>query len=146
MRKNACRYRTEAAAAGPYTRVGGIRDLCTGNRHLYDIHNHVHGRPAAVESTAPLHEPQSMARRPCVSEHRRDAVQSPRAAPFLRHERIRGIRALVGGATWILATHRMPCIHGLVRNLDFNSGFCGTTQLNLEHVVNVLELPPESNP
>src|SRR5262245_10714527 len=56
------------------------------------------------------------------------------------------IRALVGGATSILATQRMLCIHGRVRNLDFNSGFYGTTQLNLEHVVNVLELPPASNP
>src|SRR5262245_6260998 len=56
------------------------------------------------------------------------------------------IRALVGGATSILATHRVPCIQGLVRNLDYNSGFYGTTQLNLEHVINVIELPPASNP
>ena len=33
------------------------------------------------------------------------------------------MRALVGGVTSILATHAVPCIHGLVRNLDFNSGF-----------------------
>jgi hypothetical protein len=36
--------------------------------------------------------------------------------------------------------------HGLVRNLDYNSGFYGTTQLNLEHTFNVLDLPPASAP
>src|SRR5262245_11722388 len=51
------------------------------------------------------------------------------------------LRALVGGATSIMATQRMPCIHGLVRNLDFNSGFYGTTQLDREHIVNVPQLP-----
>jgi len=56
------------------------------------------------------------------------------------------IRALVGGATSILSTHRVPCIHGLVRNLDYNSGFYGMTQLDLEHVINVIDLPPASNP
>jgi 5-methylthioadenosine/S-adenosylhomocysteine deaminase len=47
------------------------------------------------------------------------------------------LRALVGGTTSIMATHRFACIHGLVRNLDFNSGFYGTTQLNREHIFNV---------
>jgi 5-methylthioadenosine/S-adenosylhomocysteine deaminase len=52
------------------------------------------------------------------------------------------LRALVGGTTSIMATQSKPCIHGLVRNLDFNSGFYGTTELNLEHILNVIDLPP----
>jgi 5-methylthioadenosine/S-adenosylhomocysteine deaminase len=56
------------------------------------------------------------------------------------------MRALVGGTTSILATRANLCIHGLVRNLDYNSGFYGTTELNLEHIINVLDLPPASDP
>src|SRR6188474_66653 len=56
------------------------------------------------------------------------------------------LRALVGGTTSIMTTQQQPCIHGLVRNLDYNSGFYGTTQLNLEHTYNVLDLPPASAP
>src|SRR5262245_17524307 len=56
------------------------------------------------------------------------------------------LRALVGGTTSIMASQRVACIHGLVRNLDFNSGFYGTTELDREHIVNVLHLPPASNP
>src|SRR5262245_9538290 len=55
------------------------------------------------------------------------------------------LRALVGGTTSIMATQREPCIHGLVRNLDFNSGFYGTTELDREHIFNVLTLPPASD-
>ena len=55
------------------------------------------------------------------------------------------LRALVGGTTSIMTTHPQPCIRGLVRNLDYNSGFYGTTQLNLEHTFNVLDLPPASD-
>jgi hypothetical protein len=56
------------------------------------------------------------------------------------------MRALVGGVTSILADHAVPCIHGLVRNLDFNSGFYGTTELDREHVVSAIEIPPASDP
>jgi len=56
------------------------------------------------------------------------------------------MRALVGGTTSILATHPVPCMHGLVRNLDYNSGFYGTTELNLEHIINSTALPPASQP
>jgi hypothetical protein len=56
------------------------------------------------------------------------------------------LRAIVGGTTSIMTTQQESCIHGLVRNLDFNSGFYGTTQLNLEHTYNVLDLPPASAP
>ena len=55
------------------------------------------------------------------------------------------LRALVGGTTSILATRQVSCIHGLVRNLDYNSGFYGTTELNREHVYNVLRLPSASD-
>jgi 5-methylthioadenosine/S-adenosylhomocysteine deaminase len=57
------------------------------------------------------------------------------------------LRALIGGATSILATAPAPCIHGLVRNLDFNSGFYGTTELDREHIYNVsgFRLPPPSD-
>jgi 5-methylthioadenosine/S-adenosylhomocysteine deaminase len=56
------------------------------------------------------------------------------------------LRALAGGTTSLMVTQPQPCINGLVRNLDFNSGFYGTTELNREHVFNVLDLPPASNP
>jgi hypothetical protein len=56
------------------------------------------------------------------------------------------LRALVGGTTSILATRKQSCIHGLVRNLDWNSGFYGTTELHLEHVHNEIDLPPASRP
>jgi hypothetical protein len=57
------------------------------------------------------------------------------------------LRALVGGVTSILATTAASCIHGLVRNLDFNSGFYGTTELDREHIYNVggFRLPPPSD-
>ena len=57
------------------------------------------------------------------------------------------LRALVGGTTSIMATAPLPCIHGLVRNLDFNSGFYGTTELNREHIFNVSpnDFPPASD-
>ena len=56
------------------------------------------------------------------------------------------LRALVGGTTSVMTTQPQPCIQGMVRNLDYNSGFYGTTQLNLEHTYNVLDLPPASAP
>jgi 5-methylthioadenosine/S-adenosylhomocysteine deaminase len=58
------------------------------------------------------------------------------------------LRALVGGTTAIMATRPQPCVHGLVRNLDFNSGFYGTTELDREHLYNVapVEFPPPSDP
>lgn len=55
------------------------------------------------------------------------------------------MRALVGGTTSILTTHSVPCVHGLVRNLDYNSGFYGTTELNLEHILTA-RLPSASQP
>ena len=57
------------------------------------------------------------------------------------------LRALVGGTTSVMATRSFPCIHGLVRNLDFNSGFYGTTELDREHIFNVagFRLPPPSD-
>src|SRR5215218_9864450 len=56
------------------------------------------------------------------------------------------LRALAGGTTSIMTTQAELCIRGMVRNLDYNSGFYGTTQLNLEHTYNVLDLPPANAP
>ncbi|MGH9867961.1 MAG: amidohydrolase family protein [Candidatus Polarisedimenticolia bacterium] len=56
------------------------------------------------------------------------------------------MRALAGGATSILATQRVACIRGLVRNLDYNSGFYGTTELNREHILNIVDVPPAGDP
>jgi 5-methylthioadenosine/S-adenosylhomocysteine deaminase len=54
------------------------------------------------------------------------------------------LRALVGGTTSIMATHgEHPCVHGLVRNLDYNSGFYGTTELDREHIINVIGIPQD---
>jgi 5-methylthioadenosine/S-adenosylhomocysteine deaminase len=55
------------------------------------------------------------------------------------------MRALVGGVTSILATHGVPCIHGLVRNLDANSGFYGTTELDRERIISAIEIPPATD-
>ncbi|MGK2962284.1 MAG: amidohydrolase family protein [Gemmatimonadaceae bacterium] len=57
------------------------------------------------------------------------------------------LRALVGGTTAIMATSPRQCVHGLVRNLDFNSGFYGTTELDREHIYNVApgDFPPPTN-
>ena len=57
------------------------------------------------------------------------------------------LRALVGGTTAIMATHAAPCIHGLVRNLDYNSGFYGTTELDRERIYNAdsFRFPPASD-
>lgn len=55
------------------------------------------------------------------------------------------LRALAGGVTSILATHRVGCIHGLVRNLDYNSGFYGTTELDREHIISAVEMPPATD-
>jgi 5-methylthioadenosine/S-adenosylhomocysteine deaminase len=56
------------------------------------------------------------------------------------------LRALVGGTTSSMTTRSAPCIRGLVRNLDYHSGFYGTTELDREHVFNVLALPPAGDP
>jgi len=54
------------------------------------------------------------------------------------------LRALVGGTTSIMATHgEHPCVHGLVRNLDYNSGFYGSTELDREHIIDVIGIPQD---
>jgi len=57
------------------------------------------------------------------------------------------LRALVGGTTSIMATRSFACIRGLVRNLDYNSGFYGTTELDREHIFNAagFRLPPPTD-
>lgn len=56
------------------------------------------------------------------------------------------MRALVGGETSTIGTYAEPCIHGLVRNLEYDSGFYGPTQLNLEHILYIIHAPPASDP
>ena len=58
------------------------------------------------------------------------------------------LRALVGGTTSIMTTQAAPCIHGLVRNLDYNSGFYGSAELDREHVFSAagFHLPAPSDP
>ncbi len=56
------------------------------------------------------------------------------------------LRGLVGGTTSVMVTRPQSCIHGFVRNLDHNSRFYGTTELNRERIFNVLDLPPASDP
>ena len=55
------------------------------------------------------------------------------------------LRALVGGTTSIMTTHEFSCIHGLVRNLDYNSGFYGTTELDREHIIDAIGVPLASD-
>jgi hypothetical protein len=55
------------------------------------------------------------------------------------------LRALVGGTTSIMTTHQFSCIHGLVRNLDYNSGFYGTTELDREHIIDAIGVPLASD-
>ena len=56
------------------------------------------------------------------------------------------LRGLVGGTTSIMATQPVPCIHGLVRNLDRNSGFYGTTELNSSTSSTCSAFPPATDP
>jgi 5-methylthioadenosine/S-adenosylhomocysteine deaminase len=56
------------------------------------------------------------------------------------------LRALVGGTTSILATASDSCILGLVRNLDFNSGFYGFLESDRQHIRNAIEARPKTKP
>src|SRR5215218_7838883 len=56
------------------------------------------------------------------------------------------LRALVGGTTSILTTAPDGCISGLVRNLDFNSGFYGPFESDRQHIRNAIEARPQTNP
>jgi 5-methylthioadenosine/S-adenosylhomocysteine deaminase len=56
------------------------------------------------------------------------------------------LRALVGGTTSIMATHGFACVHGLVRNLDVNSGFYGTVEIGRERIIDVIGVPLASDP
>jgi cytosine/adenosine deaminase-related metal-dependent hydrolase len=56
------------------------------------------------------------------------------------------LRALVGGTTSILATANSNCIRGLVRNLDFSSGFYGFFTRDSAHIDSVVNLQPATDP
>ena len=78
----------------------------------------------------------------------REPIETLAASHFCDMNAWGELRALVGGTTSIMATRPYPCVHGLVRNLDFNTGFYGTTELNREHIFNAApgDLPPPSDP
>ncbi|HSB53114.1 MAG TPA: amidohydrolase family protein, partial [Gemmatimonadales bacterium] len=75
----------------------------------------------------------------------RDPFERLSAAHFCDMNAWGELRALVGGTTSIMATQPDACIHGLVRNLDLNSGFYGTSELDREHIINVLGVPPATD-
>lgn len=54
------------------------------------------------------------------------------------------LRALVGGTTAIAATAASPCVHGIVRNIDVDSGLHPPP--DHERVLNVLAAPPATDP
>jgi cytosine/adenosine deaminase-related metal-dependent hydrolase len=56
------------------------------------------------------------------------------------------LRALAGGATSVLATANAGCIRGLVRNLDYASGFYGPLEPDSTHILNGIEARPSTDP
>jgi len=56
------------------------------------------------------------------------------------------LRAMAGGTTSILATAGSRCIRGLVRNLDYSSGFYGFFERDSAHINSVVNLQPTTNP
>src|SRR5262245_17200100 len=103
-----------------------------------DLHNHV---PWNVLPR--WHQPHTYANRyewrvdPAYQQAARDPFDDLVDSHFCEMNAWGELRGLVGGTTSIMATHTFPCVHGLVRNLDVNSGFYGTTELDLEHIINV---------
>jgi len=112
-----------------------------------DIHNHVPFNVLPRWSPGRLFTNRNQWRRdPEYARTVRDPINKLRPSHFCDMNAWGELRALVGGTTSIMATDSQSCIHGLVRNLDFNSGFYGTKELNLEHVFNVIDLPPPDSP
>jgi hypothetical protein len=56
------------------------------------------------------------------------------------------LRALAGGTTSILATADAGCIRGLVRNLDFSSGFYGWFESDRAHIRDEIEMRATTDP
>jgi len=54
------------------------------------------------------------------------------------------IKALVGGTTSILATAPNICIRGLVRNMDYSSGFYNLLERDSSHIKNAINLPTDA--
>jgi 5-methylthioadenosine/S-adenosylhomocysteine deaminase len=130
-----------------------LPDAVTVNTHgiiapgFVDVHNHVPWNVLPRWSAGHLFTNRNQWR---ADPGYNAAVEVPfanlRATHFCDMNAWGELRALVGGTTSTMSTQPVPCIHGLVRNLDYNTGFYGTTELNLEHIINVLELPPATNP
>jgi hypothetical protein len=112
-----------------------------------DVHNHVPFNVLPRWSPGRLFTNRNQWRRdPEYARTVRDPINNLRSSHFCDMNAWGELRALVGGTTSIMATDSQSCIHGLVRNLDFNSGYYGTTELNLEHIFNVIDLPPADSP
>ena len=101
-----------------------------------DVHNHVRWNvlPRWTPPRVYVNQPDWADSEEFV-EFRRPLEQI-QGTMFCEMNRWGELRALIGGTTAILATEPQPCIHGLVRNLDHNSGFYGTVELDREHVYN----------
>ena len=56
------------------------------------------------------------------------------------------LRALAGGTTSILAARNLGCIRGLVRNLDYSSGFYDTSEPDSTHILNEVNINPTTDP
>ena len=83
---------------------------------------------------------------PVVNQLISEPIERLRQAHFCDMNNWGELRSLVGGTTSLMTTLPQSCIHGLLRNLDYNSRFYGTTELNREHIFDVLDLPPADNP
>ena len=112
-----------------------------------DLHNHVPWNVLPPWSPGPQFTNQTQWADGLEFRRIREPFDRLRPSYFCDMNAWGELRGLVGGTTSIMATQQLPCIHGLVRNLDFNSGFYGTTELDREHVFNVagFRLPPPSD-
>lgn len=130
-----------------------LRDAVSVNTHgiilpgFVDVHNHVVYNVLPRWSPGRLFTNRNQWRAdPEYARTVRDPINKLRSSHFCEMNAWGELRALVGGTTSIMATDSQPCIHGLVRNLDFNSGFYGTRELDREHILNVIDLPPANPP
>jgi 5-methylthioadenosine/S-adenosylhomocysteine deaminase len=128
-------------AGAPVVRIEGI--VIPG---FVDIHNHV---PWNVLPR--WHPPRVYANRyewrddPEYHRAARDPFDHLKGSHFCEMNAWGELRGLVGGTTSIMATHEFACVHGLVRNLDYNSGFYGTTEIDREHILDVIGVPLASD-
>jgi hypothetical protein len=139
-----------AAVSSAEPKVAGATRLNTSGiiaPGFVDLHNHVSWNVIPRWSPGPIFTNRSQWR---SSPDQQAQVRNPHNAilptSFCDMNAYGELRALVGGATSIIATRAQPCVTGLIRNLDFNSGFYGTSELDREHILSELELPSPTSP